>query len=139
MRTLIYLTSASLLTLFIILTILVITTPLYQETLPAHVKVDKYIGINLDTDKVYFGTITPGNTGTRGVTLTSGEERFVIITTSGDAGEWITTTRKTFTITRGEEKAIPFTITIPPDAPNGEYNATIHFTFYRPLLNYFIP
>lgn len=48
------------------------------------INVSDYVGINLDTDKLHFGTLSPGGDGSRKITINSDLEGYVFITSARD-------------------------------------------------------
>lgn len=52
------------------------------KTLNYTMNISDYVGINLDTDKLHFGTISPGGDSSRKLTINSNIEGYVFVTSS---------------------------------------------------------
>ena len=116
----------------------VITTPLRTQTIQMHVKVADYVGINLDTDKLYFGTVSPGNKGTRDLDISSSFDTVVRFSAQGDIGAWVSAVPTTLEIDKGETQKAYFVVKVPANATPGNHTGTLTVRFYRPILKTFI-
>jgi hypothetical protein len=98
----------------------------------AHVEVGDYVGFNLDTDKLYFGTVFPGGKAERGIIIQHYKTgpSIVTIRVEGDASRWITPKYPAFVLFN-ETKEVVFTVHPPSDAAYGNYTATIKFFFKK--------
>jgi len=103
-----------------------------SKRIEMQLKVDNYLGFNVDTDKLYFGVIPQGNTGTRRVVIENKnyEKSVVRIKLNGDLKDWIIVSENNFALKRGEAKEVKVEVTVPSDAKKGEYTGgmTIFFT-----------
>ncbi|MBD3209643.1 hypothetical protein GF367_04480 [Candidatus Woesearchaeota archaeon] len=130
--------SCVILLIIIVMAGIMLTRPVRTETIAMHVKVDDYVGINLDTDKVYFGTVSPGNEGTRDVNLVSSCRSVVTFTPTGEMSPWVKAVPSSTIIEKDEEQKVYFVVAIPQNTPFGNYTGEIRIDFYRPILNIFI-
>ncbi len=91
------------------------------------------IGLNIDTDALYFGKIPKGQSGQRYVTIINSHEKplRVIIKTSGDGSGWIAPEENSFIINPNENKSVIITAKIPEDAGIGEYSGTVSVFFKK--------
>lgn len=121
--------------LFISIFMYTISTPLFTKEIETHVKVDDYVGVNLDTDKLYFGTISSKSVGSRSLTITSDTKAAVHIKLTGDIGTWMTSDAKNIFIENGS-KNVQFAIRVPENTAHGNYTGEIRLIFYRPLARY---
>ncbi len=112
--------------------LLKILTPWKIQSFEAHVKVGDYVGINLDVDKLYFGTVMKGGVGKRGIIVNSPRNAFVLFSKEGSAADWIVSPKSVF-LTAGQNKSVEFEIKVPSDAKKGNYTANISLMFYNPL------
>lgn len=108
--------------------------PHARYTLPVHVRVDDYVGINLDTDKLYFGTVYPGGGALRSVGVQTGKDSYVLITAEGQVGAWMTPDQNCFLLEKGGERSVSFSLRTPEETPLGNYTGTVTFTLYRPFV-----
>lgn len=127
--------------LFVVLALSLLTLwllePVRVESLEAHVHVDDYVGFNLDTDKLYFGTVSPGGTGQRSMSLQSNEDFFVKVSVDGPLDGWLSPDEWSFMLTPpGRE--VQFTIIVPENTSVGNYTSTIDFIFYKPVVGRFL-
>ncbi len=137
-RSLVFIIAFGLFLIFLISLGMSVFTPNYSRSVTAHVKVDDYVGINLDTDKLYFGTVSPGNIGRRSLKVLSGDDAFVIVAIDGLASDWIVPNNKSFYINSGEKKGVKFEAYVPPNTPYGNYTAKVSFLFYQPITGLFV-
>ncbi|MEE9405960.1 MAG: hypothetical protein V3V26_00980 [Candidatus Aenigmarchaeota archaeon] len=95
-----------------------------------HLKVSNYTGFNLDTDALYFGTISPGGSGTRELNLVNGEgEKRTMVFLIGELGKWVYPAENNFIIGKNSNRSLKFTVVVPQDAEFGEYEGTVRLVF----------
>ncbi len=103
-----------------------------QEVLvvEAHAEVGDYVGFNLDTDKLYFGTVFPGGTSERAIFVShyKKEPAFVTVSVKGPMADWIEANPNKFLIYNGTREVM-FRVTPPKDAEFGNHTSTIRFFF----------
>ena len=100
------------------------------EEIPMDFEVDDYLGINTDPDALHFGTLPPGNTGKRFITLKN-DNTFpvmVTITFKGDAGKYVWTEPELL-LSEGEARNITISVHVPEDISYGNHTGTAYFTF----------
>lgn len=97
--------------IFVTLLILLATTMIYFtlktyavysikniQTLNYTVNISDYVGLNLDSDKLHFGTVIPGGSSKRSMTLTTTQEGYVYVTSKNNwiqisnQGQYVNTT-----------------------------------------------
>lgn len=99
----------------------------YQE-LNATVKIGEYVGINLDTDKLHFGTVTKGGYGERGITINSDEDGYIYVTSQGDIGNWLyISNRSNLTVTENSSTIIHFFLVPEDNAKEGMHEDVVRF------------
>lgn len=99
----------------------------YQE-LNATVKIGNYVGINLDTDKLHFGTVTKSGYGERGITINSDEDGYVYITSQGNMANWLYISNKSnLTIVKNSSVTIEFFLVPKDNAKEGIYEGVVRF------------
>lgn len=103
------------------------------KTIEMHVKVDDYVGFNLDTDKLYFGTVMPGGSAKRSIKISNhyGYEIKVKIYTGGIISNWVYLNNTKFILQPNETIDVPFTVNVPKDTPYGNYTGKIKIVFTR--------
>ena len=113
---------------FIIFKTLILTE---SYTVDIHLTIDNATGVNVATDAIYFGTIKPGNSATKIITIENSEQKQkVVIEASGELREWIHYDPILF-MESGEKKEIHLTAAIPKDAEYGIYQGKLKVNFYR--------
>lgn len=98
------------------------------------VKVDKFVGLNVDSDAMHFGVVPP--TGWADVKLvltnTYRHKTQIIISLQGNISGMITLSDNNFILEPWENKTVKFTCTIPANAPlNATYNGRARVVFKR--------
>ena len=109
-------------------------TPFHTVTLETDVKVAQGVGINLDTDKLYFGAMMPGASGERSITLSSDKDAYVVIVKQGIMADWLYPEENGFLLRGGTNRSVGFVINPPSGTPYGNYTSTVTFRFYKPFM-----
>ena len=122
--------------LIFIITLICIKLVLYEiKELPATINVGGYLGFNIDTDKLYFGTLKAGGTASRDFSV----ENFgcgkclIVIKSSGPISKWLSLSENKFKMVKGEKKAIYVDVVIPGGTPEGTYNGTVKIYFWKTI------
>ena len=124
--------------LFVLLCSLWAVTPVMERSIEAHVKVDEYIGFNLDTDRLYFGAVGAGGSANRPAYIHVDDDYFVrIVIDDSVMGGWVTVLENSFFIGENETIGIEFHIDVPEGTPFGNYTADVDTIFYRPIARFF--
>lgn len=125
--------SASVVAIFVLGTILAFSMlhPVETVTVNMHLKVSNYTGFNLDTDALYFGTISPGGSGTRDLVIQNdaASARTVSVVMSGPLAEWVYTNEINFLLSGYENRSLGFQVNVPEDAEPEEYTGKISLIF----------
>lgn len=102
-------------------------------TLPMDVVVTPMVGINLDTDAVHFGGVSPGGSAFRKVIVydKGDERRYVRITAQGELAHWLTIKEPSFVLPAGTVHNVTLSIQIPQNADERPYNGTVTITYFR--------
>jgi hypothetical protein len=106
-------------------------TPLAVQTNDLHVKVDDYVGINLDTDKLYFGTVTPGSGSRRDMTIAAEKGAFVQVAVEGPIAPWVTIDKTAFSLAPGISEKITFSVAVPNNTSFGNYTGLVYVRMFR--------
>ena len=98
------------------------TSPVDTFEYGMQVYVGDKIGFNLDKDKIWFGIVPPGMSGTRAVGMNNTHPYPVEVKVSatGDLAKWVGVTNVTsnpFTLNPGEAQSVVIVVTIPVDVP----------------------
>ncbi|MBU4501667.1 MAG: hypothetical protein KKA79_03685 [Nanoarchaeota archaeon] len=103
------------------------------KTLDIQLTVANKIGFNIDTDKIYFGSIPPGNSGQKRVILENmGYKKSVVrLKVRGQLKEWITVSDNNFILKKGESKLIEIKAVIPEDAELKDYEDKLVIIYTR--------
>lgn len=110
--------------------IIVIERIYYQDI---HVKVAGNIGLNADTDAIWFGKLMPGSSGERGVFLTNNATYplKVTIIVKGKVTDWITISHNNFVLEPSSVQKVIFEAKAPMDASYGNYTGRAKFIFKK--------
>ncbi|HIK01554.1 TPA: hypothetical protein H1008_00355 [archaeon] len=97
------------------------------QKLDMHLTVGNRLGFNVDSDAVYFGTIFPGGTSTREITIFNNETRdaYVTIGAKGDLSGWVSISKNNFTIPGKSGTSLKVTASPPGSASHGNYSAIL--------------
>ena len=103
------------------------------KTIDMHVKVDDYVGFNLNTEKLYFGTVMPGAAGLRGVNIFSNYTYpvKVKIFVQGYISNWVKPDKTEFTVQPNETVNVQFTVYVPKGTHYGNYTGKAKMVFTR--------
>ena len=99
-----------------------------------HVHVDNYLGVNVDSDKIWFGTVPPGNGAKRTLLMFGSNERDVLVKYKvyGDLKDWVSVEDNFFILRKGERRNITIRVDIPEDAELGQnYTGTLRTIFEK--------
>lgn len=123
-------------TIFVISLVISLTfLAVIQEvrTLDIRLAVANRLGFNIDTDKIYFGTIPPENSGQRRVIIENREYRKSVIRLKvyGELKDWVTVSDNNFALKKGESKTVALKVAIPKDAELKDYKSKLIITFTR--------
>lgn len=117
--------------LFLILIQGCFDTPAKTIPYSFEIKANSIVGINVDTDALYFGTIGP-NSGVRrhfDITNENNTTCDFVLSADGSAKSWLTF-ENNFTLGVDENKAITVELLAPPNAADGNYAGNINVFLY---------
>ena len=83
------------------------------------------VGINLDTDAIWFGSIPLGGSAKRPINISSSKNSRVIIRAEGVLADWMIVSENKFRIVSNEKKEVDIFVSVPTDAPLGFYNGKL--------------
>lgn len=133
-------TIATLVTIFFIISIILFSasitfSAIVQEfkTLDIQLTVANHLGFNVDTDRLYMGTVFRGNTASRKVLIENKEYEKSIarLKVFGELKDWTTVSENNFILKKGESKIIEITVNVPENAQLKDYNSRLILTFTR--------
>ncbi len=102
------------------------------EVVDTNVKVHHGVaGLNVDTDKLWMGTLSPGGRSVREVIVRVDRPSRVTVRFTGPAAPYFFATPNTFELDPGENVTVTLTAAIPPGTPEGSYDGEAHFAYYR--------
>jgi len=107
-------------------------TPLSSSSVPVEVEVGDAVGIKLDADKLYFGTVPDGNMARRPVEVAVSEDSFVVLQPRGDISEWLYPDRRRFFLAGGDNSSVGVRLMVPRGTPDGVYRSELALVVYRP-------
>jgi len=93
----------------------------------------KKIGLNTNTDKLWFGKSNPGNQATRKVNMINNYDFpvAVSITLNGDIAPYISVSDNHFILKPNETKVLTYYFTSNTDTPSGNYTGTTRIIMTR--------
>ena len=102
-------------------------------TVPIYVEVNSTIGINADTDALYYGRVSPGHGGWRKIDITNlvNYDQLVHVSFAGEVIDWMGTQQNDFILEPGEAKTVKIDMNVPSDIVYGKYEGEAIFTFTK--------
>lgn len=97
------------------------------------VKVGAKIGINVDSDKLWFGMTNPGGSATRQIFI-GNEHDFpikVLFVPLGQLKDYIGVSDNPALLQPGENKEVSVTVEIPKEMPHGNYTGIMRVVFTK--------
>lgn len=118
-----------LLFLLLVLFVLIINAYASNAVLAVHevemtLNVSDYVGLNLDDDKLHFGTVIKGGSSSRGIVLSSDVEGFVYVTSDLD---WLRVKNQGVEIGPDNDANFLFEVYVPKDAEPESINENVYF------------
>lgn len=103
------------------------------RVLKTNVIVGDYVGINVNSDALYFGTVFKGGYSEREFSIDNFECRKckVVIKADGDTKDWIWVSNRSFTLKEGESIDLKAIVDIPRDAEFGNYTGNLKIYFWK--------
>lgn len=89
----------------------------------------KYVGFDLNKQNLTFGTLSPGSSSTKVVTMEYSKQAITYVWAEGDLSSWVIISPKKFEIMPNTSQDVSFTILAPITAKEGEYNGKIVFCY----------
>lgn len=89
------------------------------------------VGVNVDADGFHFGKLGRGGSSSRELMIKDVEEDVLVtIAKKGEIADWVSNPNN-FIMKKGEERNITLSISIPADAPLGNYTGEAIITLRR--------
>jgi hypothetical protein len=91
----------------------------------------RMIGVNTDTDALYFGKVRKGGLSTRTIILGNYDENplLVQIRTFGDLSKWVYVSDNNFVLYPSESKNVSVSCDVPTDAEVGNYTGKMQVVY----------
>ncbi len=103
------------------------------EEVDMHIKVvgGKMIGINTDTDAIYFGKVRKGGLATRKIIIDNNDDRphMIQIKTFGDLSKWVYVSENNFILDPSESKNVSVSCEVPTDVEIGNYTGKLQVVY----------
>ena len=96
-----------------------------------YLTVGDYVGVNTDTDALWFGTVMPGEMGNRWININSTEQSKVVLEVSGELASWVSVSDNNFIVESGENKSIKVTALVLETAKYGDYAGKLNIYFRK--------
>ncbi len=106
--------------------------PVETKKMEVEFSVGPTTGINVNTDKIYFGRIVPGGSSQRTIKVENGYN-FPIqikVSASKEIVQYVYMDKE-YTAEPGTTTKIPVTLKIPPDTPYGNYTGELKFDLIK--------
>ena len=103
------------------------------EEIPITLSVGDYLGFNIDSDALHFGTVMPSGHGYRNMNVHNKKEIRckVFLEADGPITEWITfSPEDTFYLDGDETETIQVNVTVPPGTEFGNYSGIKVKTYF---------
>ncbi len=129
-------TNTVLLAIILILVLFIIWTfrvrPVETKTMDVKFSVGKTTGINVATDKIYFGRIVPGGSSERVVNVENGYSFpvKVKVSASKEISPYIHLDKE-YIAEPGEITKVPITLKVPDYTPHGNYTGELRFDLVK--------
>ncbi|MEK6900535.1 MAG: hypothetical protein AABX05_05405 [Nanoarchaeota archaeon] len=89
----------------------------------------KVIGLNVDTDELKFGKVSPGAIVKRTMLVNYSAEAEVKVVVEGNFSSWLMITPPKFKIKPEQQQEVVFEVFVPGDAAAGNYTGKVKFCF----------
>jgi len=96
-------------------------------------KVGNRIGINVGSDKIWFGMVTPGGSATRNIILTNDYPFPVLVKLMiyGDLKSYVSLSESNVVLEPNTKKEVSVTVFVPSDMRYGNYTGTLKAVFKK--------
>jgi len=88
-------------------------------------------GLNVDTDALWFGSVTAGSGSSRPVNISSPRDSKVVIKATGELAKWLVVSKNNFKIKAGEKAEVWIAVNTPTSAQTRDYEGLFSVYFYR--------
>ncbi|MDD5253641.1 MAG: hypothetical protein PHG05_00875 [Candidatus Nanoarchaeia archaeon] len=97
------------------------------EEIPLQIKVADNLGFDIDSTYLNFGTIPPGNIGSKSFVISNLKHKNAIVSIKikGDLKDWIYVSENNFKLREGESKEIELKILVPKDTEKTTYQSRL--------------
>jgi hypothetical protein len=101
---------------------------------PTHLTVTaENVGVNVDTDALWFGHVPVGGSSARPIVVASSQKSFVKIKAEGELAKWLIVSENNFKLMPDNKKEVMIKLDVPSNAEITSYEGTLSVYFYRPL------
>ncbi|MDP1695112.1 MAG: hypothetical protein Q8L34_06245 [Candidatus Woesearchaeota archaeon] len=98
--------------------------PLTRQEIPIHLSVGDYVGINLDKDALYFGTLRPSSKVERPLVFRA-DHYPISVQLFIEGIPFVTAEESLFTLQKGESKSVRFFAQVDKDAGKKDYTGKL--------------
>ena len=129
----------SLCAVFLIISLFLLVYNLYYlkevKFLDMYLEVTEKMGMNTDTDALYFGKNYPGSTSIREINITNNYDYpvFVSIKTEGELARFVMVSENNFILDKAEKKTIRYYAQTEQETPYGNYTGLAKIVINRVL------
>jgi len=104
----------------------------YQEK-NMYLTVDNYVGMNVDSSAIYFGTVPPEGSSSRKIFLEHKHNKPLLIQlkTKGDLSKFVSVSENNFILEPNINKTIVVSVYVPKDMKYGNYTGRLAVVYRR--------
>lgn len=95
------------------------------------VNVSKRIGFNVDNSSLFFGSVPPGASAVRNITLIGNGNSKVFLRVFGTLRDWISFSDNNILLDSGKKINISITLRVPENTPYREYQDRLWLFFWK--------
>ncbi len=91
------------------------------------------VGVNTDTDALYFGKVRKGGLSTRRIIVSNYDDdpHFVQIRSLGELSKWVYVSDNNFLLAPNESRNVSVSCDVPRDAEAGNYTGKLQVIYYN--------
>ncbi len=127
--------------IIILLVLILLTTTLYLnykskvkiQEIPINIKVADYLGFNVDTSSLNFGTVLSPSSASRYINITNNNsyQTSVELTVFGNLKKFITISNNNFILNQNDNKVVYINISIPANMQFGDYTSILKIKYTK--------
>jgi len=107
--------------------------PSDSDVFDMYLTIGDHVGFNIDTEALFFGTMGPGGSGMRYISIVNkGDSQMrVEFQASGELGRFVSVSSSGFVVAPGENTTVNIVAQMPFDTPYGDYTGKLAILYYK--------